>query len=262
MNKLILTIFSFVVLPLSLGGCNNSPSSVVSQYSEAVSRYENCLAQEDNTCASENKKSAISLYSEIEDIDLDDANFFSALDFNRNERNKRLRNEFNAARVKMIKALFADGDYNQAGTFYYKTKFLFSKHDSLIMLGDLVKNIHSVSDKNKQELVRIADSYNMPYESFLISLSYENYPYYAPSEIISLLEKYNCYSDAALMTNYFAKVNNDTYNTIRDKYQEIMNSLTKEQISSLNQKTRELIKNDHKPSLSSDCELNFYKKLK
>ena len=163
--------------------------------------------------------------------------------------------------VKMTKTLFADGDYNQAGAFYYKTNFLLSKQDSLIMLGDLVKNIHSVSDKNKQHLVGIAYLNNMPYESFLISLSYENYPYYAPSEIISLLEKYNCYSDAALMTNYFAKFNNDTYNTIIDKYQELMNSLTKEQISSLNQKTRELIKDNHKPSLSSDCELNFYKKL-
>lgn len=254
---------SLIFLPLFLlSGCSDSPSSMVAQFSDAVSKYENCLAQKDKTCNKDQyKEQAISLFNEIEGMSIDDSFFFSVLDFKREDRKKQLRIDFNAAKVKITKALFADSDYRQAAFFLYKTKHLFNEQDRMIMIGALVKNITAIPDLRKNALSRIIDSYNLPYETFLINISYELYPYSVPSHTITLLEKYNCYADAALITNYFVKYDKQTYNELSEKYNEIMSNLSKEEIRDLNKKTRDLINHEQKPSLSSDCELNFYKKL-
>lgn len=259
--KKIITIFSLVLLSLTLSGCEKTPSAMLSDYGDAVSLYEKCLAEQDATCKNDSKTLAVEIYNKINVSELDDG-FFSVFDIKREREKKRIKN-FNTTTVKMTRSLFADNDYNRAAYFYTyaDANGILEQQESKNMLGILINNIDSISDKNKTDLAEVAESHKMPYETFQIKLSYQSYPYHTPQYIVTTLEKYNCYADAALFTNYFIKYDGGLNNILNDKYEEITSNISKEDIKTLNEKIRNLIKNNQKPSLSSDCELNFYKKL-
>jgi hypothetical protein len=64
-----------------------------------------------------------------------------------------------------------------------------------------------------------------------------------------------------LWLNYFVKSDERAYNEFGEKYNQIMGSMTKEQIADMNRKTRDYVVGSHPPVISQTCEINAYKRL-
>lgn len=167
--------------------------------------------------------------------------------------------------------MMKDGDINTAANIYGESHQYFDDKDAkLIMTAKILKNIDKVEGNNLPPLYEALKEQGYVYEPFFAKTIFVNtrqeaysneYLHDIKKDIIKTLERFNCYDDSVLWLNYFIKSDESAYNDFGEKYNQIVGSMTKEQIADMNRKTHDYLKNGKSPTISPTCEISSYKQL-